>query len=254
LQLSSVLLIRRYPRQDMRRTQFQFEDALGPVLSATAVVANLPPGGSPNQPRFTITKNNISLAVTDITVQLALQFADPPFSIPAPPLNDLAEWATVLDSALDKILPSQKAWYSGSIAVLDVPDGREGFDVPAISNDLVKINMKSPPTTANMTLAWQDGMLNKSFEFSEYSTFFKEGPPAPGTRSISIDTDFDPVNQKGTQIKLDVNNKPQRLNPPPSSNLVQLFDSLGKVARTDVVTWFGEERAKKIRQALGVLS
>lgn len=181
-----------------------------------------------------------------------MQFSEPPFSVPAPPLHELADWPTILDSAFNKILRGQKAWYSGAIVVIEAPGGGEGFDVASVYNDLVAIKTPDRATTANMTFGWQTGQLNKSFEFTEYSTFFKKGT-LPVGQTIDLDLDFDDVTQKGTQVKLDVNNKPQRLTPPDSSNLAPLFDALQKVARNDVPLWFGEERAKKIRQALGVL-
>ena len=71
--LSSVTLIRRYPAEDVRRMQFQFEDEFSDLIGKPA--QQLPPfDPSPAHPRFFLSDGKRTLTVSNNSAQLSLDF------------------------------------------------------------------------------------------------------------------------------------------------------------------------------------
>jgi len=126
-------MTRRYPRQDVRRKQFEFEDTFGPLLSPNAVVTNLPADAPPAQPRFILSREHRIMIASNIGTQLTLQLGYPAL-VEAPSLDELRGWARNLDNGFDRIFAGQRVGTPALYWFLKYPMGIPIFRSGAYSS------------------------------------------------------------------------------------------------------------------------
>jgi len=171
-------MTRRYPRQDVRRKQFEFEDTFGPLLSPNAVVTNLPADAPPAQPRFILSREHRIMIASNIGTQLTLQLGYPAL-VEAPSLDELRGWARNLDNGFDRIFAGQRSWYSGAILVFEVPHGHPDFQIGRLFEHLFKPDLKKQVASFSATTGFRDGMLNLNFEVSQYAVYNRAAEASP---------------------------------------------------------------------------
>jgi hypothetical protein len=66
----------------------------------------------------------------------------------------------------------------------------------------------------NITIGIQESGFNKTVELSQYKRFERRVVAPTPTQAVFFDSDFDVADDEGLQIKLDVNTKPQQIQPP----------------------------------------
>jgi hypothetical protein len=249
LKFSTAILIRRHARQDVRRKQFEFEDEFGPKLGTMATVFNLPPNAPAAQPRFAFVAPPVNLTVSDVAAQLTFQLGGPVPSKP-PTSAELSEWASQLHRGFNKIYSGQRKWYSGVILVAEFPKGLPDFEISSLGAVLFKPALQDHISSFSAIVAYRRAALNYAFEVAQYISYIRTGaaPPEP----ITIDEDFDPPAEEGVSVKVDVNNKPQKDEPPSESNLSYLFAQTVGIVKNDLPQWLGTDRADRVRRTFGM--
>lgn len=194
--------------------QFLFEDEFSKLIGRPA--QPLPTLNAPgNQPRFIITDGKRTLAVSNVSAQLTLDFGK---SLPSGQsmAGVLKRPAAEMDAALDKIFAHQKRAYSAIIVVWVAPNPNLERLAQELAGVLIKPTFSETITTASIVLGLQAGEFNRTVEVSQYKTWLRMA--ALGAPFLAVDQDFDPPDDLGLQIKLDVNNK-QLMDAPPKGAL-----------------------------------
>jgi hypothetical protein len=218
--LTSVALVRRFPAEDVRRAQFVFEDEFKDLIGGQTTPLNLPPNPPPEAPRFMMTDGKRTLVVSNTSVQLTLDFGGA-----LPPKMTLQRAlerpARVMDDALGRVFANQKRFYGGIVVVWSAKQ----MDLERLSAELVEWIMKPhfEPQLASFscTIGLERKGSNRTIEISQYKAFRRQATAVAGAATISVDPDFEPADDKGLQIKIDVNTKPQISTP-----LSTAFESL----------------------------
>jgi len=166
--LSSGTLIRRFPDEDVRRLQFQFEDEFKNLIGGTT--QQLP--SAPGAPRFMMIDGKRTLAVSNISAQLNLTFGA---ALPSKlTLSDvLARPAAEMDRALEKIFPSQKTFYA-AIIVEWVASERDPAKVAAFLKSLVlRPQFRGKLASLNATIGLEIADINRTIELSPFKSFMR---------------------------------------------------------------------------------
>ena len=193
--------VRRYPRHDTRRLQFQVEDLFADYIKAPSTPTTLPPNAPPNVARFQISDGKRQLAVSDSAAQLTLNFG----AIGQAPLRAAIAKAAVLMDGLGEILPKSR-YYSGIVldanfAVSDTKGLYENLSSNALRNtieDLISLNLSASKN------------INDLQYTASVATFFSmEGKIETREGGVfHFDPDFMDPSGTGILFKYDVNSKP----------------------------------------------
>ena len=219
-----AILIRRFPIEDMRRRQFDFEDAFQQYIGSPSQSApGLPSDISPNSSRFRMTKGNKSLGIADSSVQLNLGFAR---NASGQTIFQALNNACIEMSKLDNLLKHQTKHYSAILVSIEHPYGTAA-EIATIEYFYPKF-LNVP---ANKKLAFDALVVTEqkdviaSMHCSQYK---KVATPTDGT---FVDPDFADATEEGIQFKFELNTKNLIENPRPG-DFLRLFDTL-KWASTD---------------------
>ena len=228
--LSAITLIRRFADQDVRRLQFEFEDEFKNFIGGTT--QPLPhSGGAGGVPKFLMTDGKKTLAVSNVSVQLSLNFGA---ALPSKlTLSDvLTRPAKEMDRALEKIFPSQKTFFS-AIIVEWVATERDPTKVAALFNSLLlKPKFRGTLASLTATVGLEISDINRVIELSQFKSFMRaqqSGLPV----QFSLDPDFDVADDEGVQIKVEVNTKPT-VNSPPQQAFASLIPVLKETIAVDL--------------------
>lgn len=228
--LSSVTLLRRYPADDVRRMQFQFEDEFSELIGKQQAQPIGPFDGPPNQPRFVLTDGKRTLAVSNISAQLSLDFGKA-----LPPGQNLSRVlqrpAAIMDAALKKILGHQQKACSAIIVIWFAADRDLNRLGKELATDVLKATFSDPVVWSSVGVGIQSKGFNRTIEVSPVKTF--QAAALTGNRILSFDSDFDQPDQSGLQIKLDVNTKPQ-LDDPQKAAFSSIIPILVQSIETDL--------------------
>jgi hypothetical protein len=205
--LSSITLVRRYPADDVRRTQFLFEDEFKSLIGGQSTA--LPPVPSPDAPRFMMTDGKRTLVVSNTATQLSLDFGTalpPKLSLK----DALSRPANIMDQALGRIFDKQKTYYAAIVVVWSATQ----MNLTQLSEELVQFTMKPhfAPKVASYstTIGLEREGTNRTIELSQYKSWTRIPKTIVGGSIVSVDADFEDADDQGFQIKIDVNTKPQR--------------------------------------------
>ena len=231
--LVSVSLVRRYPNEDTRRKQFEFEDEFKSLISGTAQPLG-PANAPPDHPRFMITDGKRTLLVSNVTAQLNLDFGGA-----LPKQADLAKVldrpASVMDQAARTIFPHQKTAYS---AIVILWAASKTKDLASISAELApKVFKATLPdiTSMSATVGLEKGDFTRTIELSQYRRFDRLARVTTiFPQAIFVDADFDTPDDEGLQIKLDVNTKPTSMKPTADA-FARLIPVVVQSIKTDLV-------------------
>ena len=237
--LSSVILIRRFPREDMRRKQFDFEDLFASYIHATSQSLPTSPEAAPAQPRFIISDTKRTLVVSNVTVQLTLDFGA---SFPAKSTfkSVLSRPAELMDKMAEQLLSHQRRAYSAIVVEWVCP--KKG-DLESLSRELAALNLKpqfpDPIAFYTASIGLRSGEFYKTVELAVYKRF-QTPPPGLGGLHLDLDFDDDPVPEEGLQIKVDANTKPQ-MDRPPKSAFAALIPVLQSAVEQDLAPLIGSD-------------
>ncbi|MHC2625069.1 hypothetical protein ACVIW2_007101 [Bradyrhizobium huanghuaihaiense] len=241
--LSSIALVRRFPAEDVRRTQFLFEDEFKSLIGGetTAINAPLAP---PEAPRFMMTDGKRTLVVSNVSAQLSLDFGGS-----LPPKLTLADAldraARTMDSSMERIFAKQSRWYSGIVIVWTATQ----MNLNSLSEELVEWTMKThfAPQLSHYgaTIGVERKGFNRTIEISLYKSFQRIA--TSGQTHIHVDADFEPPEDQGLQIKIDVNTRPQ-ISSPPKNAFQNLIPVILETIRVDLQSLVGSQLASSLPQ------
>jgi hypothetical protein len=243
--LTSIALVRRYPAEDVRRTQFLFEDEFKELIGGQTAALN-PSVAVPEAPRFMMTDGKRTLVVSNVTTQLSLDFGA---SLPPKlTLNDaLTRPATFMDDVLGRIFEKQRTFYSAIIVTWSATQK----DLFRLSEELVQWTMKPhfAPQLAGFsaTIGLERNKINRTMEISQYKGWQRVASPVIGGQAISVDADFETADDQGLQIKIDVNTKPQ-IGKPLSKAFVSLIPVISETISIDLPNLIGPQLATSLPQ------
>jgi hypothetical protein len=241
--LSSIALVRRFPAEDVRRTQFLFEDEFKSFIGGQTRAVSIP-SAPPEAPRFMMTDGKRTLVVSNISAQLSLDFGST-----LPPRMTLADAlyraARAMDESLERIFAKQRSHYAGIVIVWSATQ----MDLNKLSEDLVEWTMKShfaPQLNHySVTVGVERKGINRSIEISQYKSFQRTTQSNQST--IYVDADFEPAIDQGLQIKIDVNTRPQ-IATPPDKAFVSLIPVITETIRVDLENLVGPPLAASLPQ------
>jgi hypothetical protein len=240
--LASITLIRRYPDEDVRRTQFQFEDEFkGFVRGQTQAVSAQ---GGIEIPKFLMTDGKRTLVVSNISTQLSLEFGA---TLPSKSsLKDvLTRPTSVMDEALTRIFPGQKIFYSAIVVVWAATQSDQSGLAEELAQWLLKPTFRPSLASLNTTVGLERNGTNRTIELSQYKQWQRL---TTGTNStIFIDPDFEKPDDQGLQIKVDVNTKPQ-IAVPPVKAFGGLIDVLRETLTVDLPNLIGPSLSAALPQ------
>jgi hypothetical protein len=241
--LASIALVRRFPAEDIRRTQFLFEDEFKSLIGGETAAVNIP-SAPPEAPRFMMTDGKRTLVVSNVSAQLSLDFGGtlpPKMTLP----SALDRAARTMDDSLERIFAKQKTYYSGIVIVWTATQ----MDLNSLSEALVEWTMKShfAPHLNNfgVTIGVERKGFNRSIEISQYKAFQRLAQS--NQTSIHVDADFEPAQDQGLQIKIDVNTRPQIASPPQKA-FVSLIPVITETIRIDLENLVGSQLASALPQ------
>lgn len=203
--IKSIKFVRRFPFDpEIRRKQFEFEDAVKGHFPNPPQVASNQGQLPPDAPRFIFTDGKKVLVVAGTAVQLTLNFPDG-----LPKQNSLKninnKYSEIFDTSFKSILQYQSKFYNGYIITFNkkIPEGVHTV-ARIVSDQLLSINLDNIQA-ANIDIGFTENELTHTFGISGYkniTTQLKLG------ESIFIDPDFDDQNAEiGLQLIVDTNNK-----------------------------------------------
>lgn len=182
-------------------------------------------------PKYVMTDGKRTLAVSNVSVQLSLNFgAALPSKLTLS--NVLARPANEMDRSLEKIFPSQKTSFS-AIIVEWVATERDTAKVAAFFNSLLlKPKFRGKLSFLSATVGIEIADINRTIEMSQFKSFMRAqqaGVPA----QFTLDPDFDVADDEGVQIKVEVNTKPV-INSPPKQAFASLIPTLKETIAVDL--------------------
>ncbi|WP_394648191.1 hypothetical protein [uncultured Sphingomonas sp.] len=208
----NVMLLRRYPATETRKTQFDVEDAFSLYLNgAQAVPASPPPSGAtPFQIRYSMQSQKANLSVSDAAAQLNLSFQNRPNSGLMSPIVKAAQ---EMDK-LDKILNTIQFFCS---IVLTVHFETKVQDdvlsaVQELNRDLCAVPTSKELSSFSISRAYEEDGISRLVEVNQFSGLTFSGPPQ---QNIMIDSDFWNPTEFGVALKYEVSSKPQASAPAP---------------------------------------
>lgn len=229
-----VNLVRRFPEQNLRRKQFEFEDAFRTYIDAEPVLHPRPPGSSPDLPRFQISDGKRSLTVSDSAVGLSLVFESVPPKGMLPPLLAAAE-------RMDKcvhIYGSQEKYFLGLVIETEM--------VFADSGALYEVYrgvIGRDPVPGMKIFSYSDSVEGDGravfLELSHFHRFNINAMVRPD-QPLFIDTDFVEPGDAGLKVKIDINTKPSRFLPG-NQSFVDIVGRLPTVIESDVGRFLGPD-------------
>jgi hypothetical protein len=243
--LTSITLVRRYPAEDVRRTQFLFEDEFKTLIGGQTTSLSTPVS-PPDAPRFMMTDGKRSLVVSNSATQLSLDFGE---TLP-PKLTlkgALSRPASMMDEALGRIFHKQTTYYAAIIVVWAASQ----WDMYRLSEELVQWTMKAhfaPQLAAfGATIGVERDKISRTIEVSQYKSWKRVASAIIGGSVISVDPDFEAAEDQGLQIKIDVNTKPQIKNPPGKA-FVGLIPSISDTISVELQNLIGPQLATSLPQ------
>jgi hypothetical protein len=193
-----------------------------------------------------MTDGKRSLVVSNVSAQLSLDFG-----ATLPPKLTLSEAidraARVMDDSLDRIFVNQKTFFSGIVVVWTATQ----MDLNTLTEELVEWTMKThfaPQLNSySATIGVERKGINRTIEISQYKSWMRLQRVGPGVSTIHIDSDFDPAEDQGLQIKIDVNTKPQ-IAAPPRKAFVGLIPAISETINLDLGNLVGSQLAAALPQ------
>jgi hypothetical protein len=184
--------------------QFQFEDEFKSFIAGNT--QPLSSSGLVGVPKFMMTDGKRTLAVSNNSVQLSLNFGST-----LPPrltLSDvLKRPAAEMDRALDVIFPSQKAYYAAIIVEWVATEQNSASVAAFFSELLLKPKFRGKLASLSATIGLEILDINRTIELSQFKSFKRAQRPGVPVQ-FALDPDFDPADDEGVQIKVEVNTKP----------------------------------------------
>ncbi|MCX5571503.1 hypothetical protein [Kaistia nematophila] len=209
LRLMQVQLVRRFPREDIRRSAFEISDGLKPYLDGQLNFQDIP-GAPPEQPRFVVSAGKRNYLGSDVVAQMTLDFSGgvPDKGI----LSAIEKAAGVLDVLHGRVFSKQSQYYCGIILLLTAPLVDLGRNISADLLPIVsKIEGGGVPTAVDVNLGWSvDDKFSWTIGLSEYVVFNRQVVGSFVPQQLHFDPDFEAAVEKGLQLKIDCNSKLQR--------------------------------------------
>ena len=224
----------RYKVEDIERS-FQA------VFTAQAVSTNVPDTGPSSIPRFTMQSGPKQISVSQVTVQLDLNFEDQRKSISNTltiiEKNFASFWAGVCQ--LKKVEEIKNA---GMVLTINTPSQQTREEICAkILERYAKVPRRGTPASASIQFGFKDEaeLLFNNVSVQHYEVRAGRVPNAPpGETSISIEISSLPMQEQGYEAKFDINSRPME-----AAQVVSTIN-LGNVLMESVkafTTGWGEE-------------
>lgn len=201
-----VTILRRFEEQPVRSLAFEFERRFRPYISADVNVATVAPNAPPNQVRFQMSDGKRTLAVSEISAQLTMDFGTsvtPKFSL----LKALEKPTQMMRDA-DQLFDPSKRFYRAVLIQAALPYAGPSEE---LADKLAALMFKTVPTgsisSSEYSIAVKDGEINKNANFSQYNLFDMMIQMQIGPQIVGFDPDFTTPSETGLQYKIDVNNK-----------------------------------------------
>lgn len=228
--LVSVTLVRRYPNEDVRRTQFQFEDEFKTFIRGQTQPVN---ALGIEAPKFIMTDGKRTLVVSNISTQLSLDFGG---KLPSKSsLKDVLERPTaIMDEVLPGIFSSQKVFYAAIVVVWAATQRDQAKLAEELAEWLLKPTFRPNLVSLSSTVGLERDGANRTIEISSYKSWTRIGH----SQGLPfIDQDYEKADDEGLQIKVDVNTKPQLASPPPNAfaSLIPVISETLSVDLTNII-------------------
>ena len=187
------------------------ERAFQGVFTAQAVSTNVPDTGPPTIPRFTMQSGPKQISVSQVTVQLDLNFDEQRKSISNTftiiEKNFASFWSGVCQ--LKKVEEIKNA---GLVLTFNTPSPLTREEICArILERYAKVPARGTPATASIHFGYRDDVANlyNNVWLQHYEvrsgTFTAENP---GGTTIMMDITSLPVREQGYETKVDINSRP----------------------------------------------
>ncbi|MDO8912283.1 MAG: hypothetical protein Q8N10_03235 [Phenylobacterium sp.] len=200
-----VNLVRRFPKEDLRRQQFFFEDHFAQFINAKSVAKV--PGPMPDPTLFTMGDGKRTLIAAENAVQLALSFKG---GLPKAGLRSALTNAIQLMERLEDRYTDHSNFYEGVVLVCEFPVA----DIPSGIDDLYSSIFKRPKPQGfeafSVMVANNSAETNSLVECQIVNRLEIQLPASAGG-FIHFDPDFvDAPSVQVATVKFDLNSKPLR--------------------------------------------
>lgn len=219
----------------------EIERSFQAVFTAQAVSTNVPDTGPPPIPRFTMQSGPKQISVSQVTVQLDLNFSEQRKSISNTftiiEKNFASFWAGVCQ--LKKVEEIKNA---GLVLTINTPSHHTREEICArILERYAKVPTRGTPANASIQFGFRDDTAHLYNNVSLQHYEVRSGTimaSNPGATTLTVDLASLPVREQGYETKVDINSRPMEDAQVISTiNLGDLL--LGSVK--DFTTGWGEE-------------
>jgi hypothetical protein len=203
--IATVELITRFDRfEDVRKTQFVFEDNLKEVFRGKTQQVPRPSGANPDAPWFLIADGPKFLIVSETSAQIALNFQDNRGAKDI--ISTIERHARALDSAVSKSVSTEKR-FSGIVVTINYPTGDGDAEaIQYIADSYLKTERLGAVISAQVSIGYQkDEDTYVVYTAQPYRNIELQ---QTGSESAFVDLESAPAREVGLQIKVDVNCRP----------------------------------------------